>query len=446
VDRNRRLLLALAVGGLALAVPVAAFAGEGATDTDKLWILVSAALIFVMQTGFLLLESGLVRPQNGPITALKGVVDWTVTSVIWLVFGYGLAFGATFHGIVGTSLWMGVGFDPPVGNGLGWLYFLFQLGFVGTSVTIVSGAMAERVGFHTYVICSIVNAGLIYPLVCHWCWGNGFIAQPAWLADLGFRDFAGSTVVHSVGGWISLVAIWMLGPRVGRFDADGKPRPIATNSIPLAAAGAFLLWFGWWGFNGGSTLVAGESAAKVIANTNVAGATGGLVAWLYGRYAPPHRDVQNKFLGGALAGLVAITACSNVVSPVGALVVGVLAGFVHNLAYEALYRFELDDPVGAVPVHLAGGILGTLCIALFGQQDLLPLPRVQQLGVQVLGVAVVGAFTVAVTVATLAVVKRTLGLRVSAREELAGVTLEPYVEAPPELPPDEAELRRRMGG
>ncbi len=416
---------------------------------DQLWVLVSAGLVFFMQAGFLALETGLVRPQNVGVTAMKVLVDWMLTSVIWVAFGYALAFGDTAGGLFGTSMFFGDGIE-----GTGWITFLFQLGFVGASTAIVSGAMAERVAFHTYVVCTIINAGIIYPLVAHWVWGKGvFAGQAAFLYDLGFRDFAGATVVHSVGGWISLVGIWVLGPRLGRFDADGNPRPIESYNIALAALGVFILWFGWWGFNGGSTPAldgggVGNSTALVIANTNLGGATAGLVAWLHGRFLPPHRDVQNKFMGGALAGLVAITACSNIVSPTSALLIGALAGLAHNVVYELLLRLRLDDPVGAVPVHLGGGILGTLCVAGFGKSEWLPEGRFTQLAVQGLGVIVVGALCVLVTFGVLAVLKRTIGLRVSPHDEKRGISLE-VPEAAPDLAAgavDADELRRRMMG
>ena len=424
------------------ALPGVAHAADGGPSAlDQLWVLVSAALIFLMQAGFLALEAGLVRPQNAAITALKSVVDFTVVCLVWLVVGYGLAFGETTGGVVGTSFWLG---DGVRNQGMGWIFFLFQMGFAATSVTIVSGAMAERVGFHTYVIISCVNGALIYPIVAHWVWGNTFFDQDTLLSGLGFYDFAGSTVVHSVGGWISLVGIWMLGPRIGRFDSEGKPRTIATASIPLAALGAFILWFCWWGFNGGSTLEAGQSAAEVIVNTSVAGAAAALIAWAHARFVAPRRDVELKFLGGALCGLVAVTASASIIRPESAIMIGVLAGLVHNLVYELLLRLRLDDPVGAVPVHLGGGILGTLCVAIFGEN--LPRSRVEQLGVQALGVGVVAVLCVALTFVTLWIMKRTIGLRVAPRDENDGVTLTPGVaseSASHQL--TEAEVRRLMG-
>ncbi|MGQ0799486.1 MAG: ammonium transporter [Pseudomarimonas sp.] len=436
---------ALFAAVLMIALPGLAMASEGAgvVSGAQAWLLVSAALVFVMQGGFLALEAGLVRSQGAPVTAMKNVVDWAVATLIWLVFGYGLAFGLTSGGWVGSGFLMGAGIEDSPG---GWAYFLFQLGFVGAAVTIVSGAMAERVGFHTYVMCTVINAALLFPFVAHWVWGSSQHVQDTLLGGHGFLDFAGATVVHSLGGWIALVAVWAIGPRIGRFDADGKPLPMKPYSLPLAALGVILLWFGWWGFNGGSA-VGSDSVGLILINTHLAGAAGCLVAWMHGRWQTPDRDVELKLIGGALAGLVAVTACANIVSPGSAIVIGVLAGLVHNLIYEWMLRARLDDAVGAVPVHLGGGVLGTLCVALFGKAELLPHTRWEQLGVQFLGVVVVGVFAVVVTTGLLLLLKRTIGLRVSPREEMLGASLN---RLPPEAPRkevlDEAALRRMMGG
>jgi Amt family ammonium transporter len=338
--------------------------------------------------------------------------------------------------------------DTPTGTHigeLGWVFFLFQLGFAGTAVKIVSGAMAERVAFHTYVLCALINAVVIYPLVAHWVWGGTMLEQDTWLAGMGFHDFAGSTVVHTVGGTISLVSIWMLGPRLGRFDADGTQRPQDSFNVPLAGLGVVILWLGWWGFNGGSGLRANDDAAMVIVNTNLAGATGGLLAWLHGRWQTPDRDVEGKFMGGALAGLVAITACADWVTPIGALAVGALGGLAHNYCWELLLKLRIDDPVGAVPVHLAGGIMGTLSVGMFGTSDHLDRSRVAQIGVQALGSGIVIAFCAVATFLLLFALKKTVGLRVSPRAENAGLTLCRTPDEPTPATPDADKLRKLMG-
>jgi Amt family ammonium transporter len=451
-----RRLICASVFGLVLLSPAIALAadGDGPTQTDRLWVLASAALVFFMQAGFLCLEVGFVRPRNIVVTAMKNVVDWTVLSVIWIAVGFGFAFGHTADGLIGTDVFWADGIGAADSNGLGWTFFMFQLGFAATSATIVSGAMAERVSFTTYITITIANGLLIYPVVAHWAWGNSFFTeQSTWLTDLGFHDFAGSTVVHSVGGWISLVGIWMLGPRLGRFDAAGKPRAMGSYSIPIVALGCFILWVGWWGFNGGSTFRANDEAAAVIAKTNLAGAVAGLVAFLHARYLQK-TDVEAKFLGGVLCGLVAITACSAVVSASSAAIIGLLAGLVHNLVYAAMLRFRLDDPVGAVPVHLGGGLLGTLCVGLFGRMDQLHKitgvdnTRAEQIGAQLAGMGAVAAFTVVMSLVVLKGLKATVGLRVSPQQEAEGLSLSG--EAPPAASAAEDldldEVRKQLGG
>lgn len=435
----------LAGAAAILLAPAVASAATGPDRVDELWVLVSAALVFFMQAGFLALEVGFVRPQNASVTALKSVVDWSVGSILWLLVGFGMAFGPTNGGWVGFGFLGGAGIDPPAGNGMAWTYFLFQLGFLGATIAIVSGGMAERVSFVVYIVCTAFTSLVVYPVVAHWVWGNGFLAQDTFLASRGFVDFAGSSVVHSVGGWICLVGIWILGPRLGRFGADGKPRNLATTSMPLVALGTLILWFGWWGFNGGSTLVAGTSAAQVIARTNVAGAAAGICAFLHGMLFQGKRDLEGKFAGGALTGLVAITANAHVVTPLGALVVGLLAGLVHNVVYELLLALRLDDPVGAVPVHLGGGLLGTLCVGLLGQPDLLPKgDRVGQLGVQLLGIAVIAVWSVATSFVLFKVLKATIGMRVAPDLEMAGITLSEIVPTAPAEALSEEEIRRMM--
>jgi Amt family ammonium transporter len=428
-----------------LFVPALALASDtgGVVSGAQAWLLVSAALVFIMQGGFLALEAGLVRSQGAPVTAMKNLIDWTVVTVVWLAFGFGLSFGETVGGWVGTGYWFGAGVEDTPG---GWAFFLFELGFAAAAVTIVSGAMAERVGLHTYVVCSLVNVGLLFPLVAHWVWGAGQQVQKTFLGGLGYIDFAGATVVHSLGGWIALVAVWLIGPRIGRFDAEGRPLELKPYSLPLAGLGVILLWFGWWGFNGGSA-VGGDSVGLILINTHAAGAAGCIVAWLHGRWQVPGRDVELKLIGGALTGLVAVTACANIVTPLSALMIGALGGLVHNLVYEWMLRVRLDDAVGAVPVHLGGGLLGTLCVAAFGNAAALPHGRLEQFGVQLFGALVVGAFAVLVTVCVLQLLKRSIGLRLSPREEMQGSTLN---RLPPAAPPaevlDEARLRRLMGG
>jgi Amt family ammonium transporter len=418
-------------------------------QVDQLWVLVAAGLIFLMQAGFLCLEVGFVRPKNVVVTAMKNMADWSIVSLIWLVVGFGVAFGHTAEGLIGTDLFFG---DGLTADNFGWTFFLFQLGFAGTSATIVSGAMAERVSFNTYLVVTAANALFIYPVVAHWVWGTTFFPdQSTWLSARGFHDFAGSTAVHSVGGWISLIGIWQLGPRLGRFGADGKPRPTEVYSLPLVGLGVFLLWFGWFGFNGGSTLTAGDGTALVIAKTNVAGAAAGVVAYAHASLLQRREDLEAKFMGGLLTGLVAITAGAAVVPVWAALVIGALAGLAHNLCFQALLRARLDDPVGAVPVHLAGGVLGTLCVGLFADLDVLNAltkvdnSRGEQIVAQLTGVGAVAVWTCVVSFILLKVLRATTGLRVSPQQEAEGIiTSQPAPAPPPALSED--EIRKLMGG
>jgi len=238
---------------------------------DAVWVLVAAALVFLMQAGFKSLEVGMVRKLHIETVAIKNVIDWAVASLIFFLIGFGLMFGNSTYGIAGTDLFFNPDFaNVEGGNALGTIFFMFQLAFAGTAITIVSGAMSERTGFIPYMTATVFIAMLIYPVFGHWAWGNLFIdGNASWLADLGFIDFAGSTVVHSVGAWVSLAGLILIGPRIGRYNLDGSTREIKPFNIPYAALGMFLLWFGWWGFNGGSTLAFNESVGSIILNTNI---------------------------------------------------------------------------------------------------------------------------------------------------------------------------------
>jgi ammonium transporter, Amt family len=394
---------------------------EAGVRADQGWVLVAACLVFFMQVGFLALEVGFVRRKAIVITAMKNVVDWMVCVLTFFFFGWGMMFGPTLDGLVGGDGWL-LAHQGGHGIGVG-IHFLFNLAFAGTAATIVSGAMAERTGFLPYVISSAVVTAIIYPVVGHWIWGNSFYGDNSTLlTQWGFRDFAGSTVVHSVGGWVSLVGVIIIGPRMGRFDGAGKPVELGNYSLAWAGMGVLILWFGWWGFNGGSTLALdGDRVAMIIANTNVAGAAGGFVAMLHGKYAQGGRDLTAKFMGGLLAGLVSVTANCDIVSPWGALMIGAVAGVLHNVALETLLRFRIDDPVGAIPVHLVCGVWGTLAVGVFGNAAAFGSnSRLEQIGVQCLGIGIVGAYTVFVSLVAFLLLKRYIGLRVAPHEELAG--------------------------
>ena len=386
---------------------------------DMVWVLVAAVLVFAMQLGFALVECGFTRAKNSANIIMKNLMDFSIGSVAYYVVGFGLMFGPTAGGLVGvTGLFrpetMGLEiFDALTPS----VFIIFQTVFAATAATIVSGAMAERTQFRAYVIYSFIITLVIYPISGHWAWGGG------WLSGLGFMDFAGSTVVHSVGGWAALVGAAILGPRTGKYTAEGKPNAIPGHNLPLGAAGVFVLWIGWFGFNPGSTVAANAEIGYIAMTTNLAAAMAAVVTmiitWI--RYGKP--DVSMT-LNGALAGLVAITAGCNVVSFYGALVIGIVAGILIVFGVETVDKvFHIDDPVGAISVHLLNGVWGTLAIGFFATDGvgLFYGGGFAQLGVQALGVLAFGAWTVATTFILFTVLKKTVGLRVSVEEERIGL-------------------------
>lgn len=411
-------------------------------DADRLWVMISAALVFTMQAGFLCLETGLTRNKHVISVALKNVADWCIASLCFYLLGFGLMYGESIHGLLGSNLFAFTDLNLPNTLPLGIVFFLFQLAYAGTATTIVSGAMAERTAFIPYLIATAVVSALIFPIYGHWVWGDVFLNHNhAWLKQIGYVDFAGASVVHIIGGTVSLMGIWLVGPRLGRFDRKGHLRKFEPSNIALAGAGVLVLWLGWWGFNGGSLFQFKSSeVASIILNTNMAGAAGALSAYLHGAFFQKQRDLMEKLIGGTLGGLVAVTALANIVSPLGAIATGILAGILHNLAFVFLsHKLKLDDPVGAVPVHAVCGSLGILCVPLFGKAELLPAgSRLAQLGVQVLGLGVCLLWTCLTAGLMFFVLKKYIGLRVSPLEEMQGVSLARLL--PEETPLTEAEL------
>lgn len=422
------MVLSLAAGEAAAAVDgealkaevlaaVAAQLAEKQGNIDHVWTMLAAALVLFMQCGFLLLEAGLVRSKNSINVAQKNLTDFLIAaSGFWLV-GFALMFGPSLGGWVGTG---GFAFD-----GLpDWTFtfFVFQMVFCGTAATIMSGSVAERMTFSGYLWGTCISALLIYPVFGHWAWGNLLVADnPAWLADLGFIDFAGSTVVHSIGAWVGLAGIVVLGPRLGRYDADGRPQPIHGHSPVLATSGALILLVGWVGFNGGSTTAGTPAFAHIVTNTILSGTFGGLVAMLVGRYFDGLFSPMWP-INGMLAGLVAITAGCDVVGTHGAIVIGASSGLVVYGATLAMERMGLDDSIGAVPVHGVTGAWGTLLLALVAPADALAGgSHLTQLGIQAIGVAVAFAWAFGVAFAFFKVLDMIVGIRVSAEDELMGL-------------------------
>ena len=382
---------------------------------DVLWVVLCAGLVFNMQLGFLCLEAGLTRSKNAINVAVKNMTDLSVAIILYWLFGFGLMFGASENGWVGSGFVM-LSFTDTWQSA----FFLFQAMFCTTAATIVSGAAAERMRFSAYLVVTMLAAGLIYPLYGHWAWAGTFSDGVGWLAEKGFVDFAGSTVVHSVGGWIALAVILVLGPREGRFDVDRNGRSLPGSNLPLAMLGALLLLFGWFGFNGGSTFSFDNRVPGIIANTvlaGMAGIIGGmLLSWLRWQLVDPVYPLN---------GLVAVTASAHVVDAGAALLIGLAGSFIMYLADRLLFRLRIDDAVGAVPVHLASGIWGTLALALFADMEQLGtgLGRWEQLLVQGEGVIVAGLWAFGLTWMVLKLVNRVLPLRVTPDEERMGLNV-----------------------
>ena len=386
---------------------------------DTGWILLGAALVFFMQAGFAMVETGFTRAKNAGNIIMKNLMDFCLGTPIFWLLGFGLMFG-------GSGALIG-GLDPLTDGNGSWATLIFQTVFCATAATIVSGSMAERTKFSAYCIYSMVISAVIYPISGHWIWGGG------WLQQLGFHDFAGSTAVHMVGGTAAFVGALILGPRIGKYGKDGKARAIPGHSLTLGALGVFILWFCWFGFNGCSTVAltggGAETAARVFVTTNLAAAVSTItvmcITWI--RYKKP--DVSMT-LNGSLAGLVAITAGCDVVSPVGAAIIGIIAGFVVVFGIEFIdQKLRVDDPVGAVGVHGLCGATGSILVGVFAlysgnevtRQGLVYGGGFQFLGIQILGVICVIAWVAVTMTIVFQIIKHTIGLRVSKEEEITGL-------------------------
>jgi len=392
----------------------------GTSELDLFWIMVSGFIVLLMQAGFTCLESGMVRAKNSINVAFKNLVDFCISALLFASFGYALMFGVSQGGLVGGSHWLLLDVDTPEALA----FFFFQTVFCGTAITIVSGAVAERMCFKGYMFTAALGAGLIYPIVGHWAWNGLNIGEAhGWLGALGFIDFAGSTVVHSVGGWLALAAVLVIGPRLGRFSGR-RQRRIHGHNLTMAALGVFLLWFGWFGFNGGSTLALNSEIPGIIANTTLAGATGGMAALFASIWLVRRPDI-NHVMNGIIAGLVAITASCHLVSPQAALLIGAVGGALASVGVIMLERLRIDDAVGAVPVHLFAGIWGTLAVALFAPVAAFSAgyDRLDQLGVQLLGVTAAGVYAFGIAFVLLLLMHRVQSLRVRPRDERIGLNV-----------------------
>ncbi len=395
---------------------------------DSLWVLVSAALVFLMQAGFLCLETGLTRTKNNINVAVKNLVDFGVTTMLFWLFGFALMFGPTINGLIGGAEFgrFAVSFDPQDPTSTSTLVFLvFQIMFCGTAVTIVSGAVAERMTFSSYIIITALISGLVYPVFGHWAWAGLDTGEFfGFLGERGFVDFAGSTVVHSVGGWAALAILLIIGPRSGRFPEGGHPQKIQGANIPLSALGVILLWVGWFGFNGGSVLAFNDRVIVIVTNTVIAGSAGMCVSMIVG-WALRGRAEIDLVVNGILAGLVSITANCHAVTSIDAALIGGIGGVVMLIVDSLLVRFRIDDAVGAIPVHLGGGIWGTLAVGIFGQAEFLGsgLSRIDQIGAQVIGIMVCAVWTFVMVYIILSIINRMFPMRVSAEDEAIGLNI-----------------------
>jgi Amt family ammonium transporter len=388
------------------------------TILDYVWILVGSALVFMMQAGFAMVESGLTRSKNSINVAIKNLTDYGISTMIFWMLGFGLMFGASLDGITGTGFFF---FNPS--SVWAAVFLLFQAVFCSTSATIVSGAVAERMRFSSYIISTVLLSALIYPIFGHWAWGGAFEGIPSgWLAKRGFVDFAGSTVVHSMGGWVSLALLVIIGPRTGRFAEDGTVKTINGSSIPMAVLGVFLLWFGWIGFNGSSTLAANDAVPGIVLRTMLGGAAG-MAATLAAGWWIKKKPEVGLVLNGSLAGLVAITANCHAANETQAVIIGGVGGLVMLGTSVLLVKCRIDDAVDAIPVHLAAGIWGTLAVGIFGNPELLAtgLSRAAQIGVQCAGILACGGLALGVAIPVLLLVNRIRPIRVSLENEAEGL-------------------------
>jgi Amt family ammonium transporter len=401
---------------------------------NAIWVLIASILVIFMNAGFGMLETGFCRQKNAVNILAKNLIVFALATVAYWAIGYSLMFGASGSGFIGFGGFFLSSADPatygldPFPEGLPIpVFFLFQSAFAGTAATIVSGAVAERIKFTDFLIFSLLLVGISYPITGHWVWGGGILSEISFLTDgdgnaIGFHDFAGSTVVHSVGGWAALVGAYVLSPREGKYR-DGRINALPGHNMSIATLGCLILWIGWFGFNPGSELAANENVAYIAVTTNLAAAAGGIVATGTSWVKDGKPDLS-MIINGILAGLVAITAGCDGVSYWGAFIIGAIAGFVVVFAVGFFDSIRIDDPVGATSVHLVCGTLGTLAVGFFNTESgLFYGGGINQLIAQILGVLTVGGFTVGFSFIVWYALKATLGIRVSLEEEVRGLDI-----------------------
>jgi Amt family ammonium transporter len=388
-------------------------------NVNDVWIVLTAAMVFFMQAGFVMLEIGACRAKNTINIVMKSFLDFCICAIVFLLIGFAFMFGKSWNGVIGTdSFWL----SSFPGDHRVWVFWFFQVGFAGVSCTIMSGAVAERTKFLGYLMYCALFTALIYPVIGHWAWGsfgNAFgvgDGTKGWLEAMGFVDYAGSSVVHACGGSCALAGILAVGPRAGRFGPDGSPRLIAGHNIPLVTLGVFLLWFGWFGFNAGSSLSGASMIGRLVVNTTISPSAAGIAAMVSMWFIQGKPDV-NIAMNGALGGAVAITACCGNVTPGAAIIIGAFGGIITTVATIALERWKIDDAVGAVPVHLACGWWGTLCVALFDENGF----SIQRFGVQALGTLSISVYSFVVCTAVFAFIKLCVRIRATEEEQINGL-------------------------
>ncbi len=391
---------------------------EVAAAFDMIWLTLSGALVFFMQAGFAMVETGLTRAKNASNIIMKNLMDFSVGALAYFIVGWGLMYGSSAAGIIGTDQFFLAGADSVL-----YRDWFFQVVFAATAATIVSGAMAERTKYSGYLLYSVAITALIYPVSGHWIWNGG------WLAELGFHDFAGSTVVHSVGAWAAFAGAVMIGPRRGKYVKIGDHvtvKAIQGHNMPLAALGVFILWFGWYGFNAGSTLSGMDADIAYVATTTTLAASAGAIAAMFTSWVWFGKPDPSMSLNGALAGLVAITAGTWVISPAMSIVVGLIGGILVVASVEFLDKvLHVDDPVGAVSVHGVVGVWGTLAVGLFGDLSKIDsgLTRGGQIGVQLIGIVAVFIWVIVLAFLLFGALKLFGLLRVKEEDELLGLDI-----------------------
>ncbi len=414
-------------GALVLLGTSALFAGDDSAVNlvDTLWVMMAGFLVFFMNAGFAMVESGFCRAKNVVNILAKNFAVFAIAGLIFWAVGYGIMFGQGNVIIGMDSFLVDESSNNPVTNIPLFAFFFFQMAFAATAGSIISGAVAERIKFYAYIVFTVIMIAVIYPMIGHWIWGGG------WLSKLGFHDFAGSTVVHSVGGWAALAGIIVLGPRIGKFRADGTPKAIMGHSIPLAVLGTFILWLGWFGFNAGSTLAMNLDVPRIALITAL-GASAGLLSSMAVVSIRDGKTDLSMVVNGSLAGLVAVTAGCAVFSPVSAIIVGTIAGILVAYLVPFFDKLKIDDPVGALAVHLGNGIWGTLAVGLFASADYLGGSvgaglfmggSADLLVKQIIGVASVGATVFGLSMIGWTILNKTMGIRVSREEEIGGLDI-----------------------